>query len=137
MALETKKVSFKDKRGIILDIVEKEPFEYATLITMKKGSVRANHYHKKTIQWAFVLKGKLRVLTRYGKKPVKSGIAGPFTLVKNAANEQHAFVALTDSEFLVLTRGPRGGQDYEKDTFRLAPEDRLDVLAAAGKRRHG
>jgi hypothetical protein len=33
--------------------------------------------------------------------------------------EGHAFEALEDTTFLVLTRGPRGGENYEDDTFRL------------------
>ena len=34
-------------------------------------------------------------------------------------NEAHAVKALTDSTFLVFTQGPRGGTEYENDTFRL------------------
>ena len=33
--------------------------------------------------------------------------------------ERHAFQAIEDTTFLVLTRGPRGGENYETDTFRL------------------
>ena len=33
--------------------------------------------------------------------------------------EHHAVHALEDSVFMVFTRGPRGGDDYESDTFRL------------------
>ena len=33
--------------------------------------------------------------------------------------EAHAFQGIEDSEMLVLTKGPRSGMDYEKDTFRL------------------
>ena len=32
----------------------------------------------------------------------------------------HTMVALEDSAFLVFTRGIRGAEDYEKDTYRLA-----------------
>jgi hypothetical protein len=40
-------------------------------------------------------------------------------LIVNRPLERHAFEAIDDCRMLVLTRGPRGGEDYEKDTFRL------------------
>ena len=40
-------------------------------------------------------------------------------LVVASKNESHAFKALKNSEFLVFTQGPRGGKEYENDTFRL------------------
>jgi hypothetical protein len=40
-------------------------------------------------------------------------------LIVNVPLERHAFEALEDSTMLVLTRGPRGGDNYESDTFRL------------------
>ena len=50
-----RKINFKDKRGIILDLIEKENINAVTYITLNKNSVRGNHYHKKTIQWNFIL----------------------------------------------------------------------------------
>ena len=40
-------------------------------------------------------------------------------LVETSKNERHAIRAIKDSEFLVFTKGPRSGKEYEKDTFRL------------------
>jgi hypothetical protein len=37
--------------------------------------------------------------------------------------EHHALVGITKCEVLVFTRGPRGGKEYESDTFRI--EDKL------------
>lgn len=129
MRIELRPVAVRDRRGVILDIVERQPFEYATFITMRKGAVRANHYHKETIQWAYVLKGRLKVFARKGRGPVRCAVVGPRHLVRHATNEQHAFLALTDSELLILTRGPRGGRNYEQDTFRLPPDQQLHLLA--------
>ena len=39
-------VSFQDSRGEIIDIVTKEKFEYATIITSRKHAVRANASEK-------------------------------------------------------------------------------------------
>ena len=33
--------------------------------------------------------------------------------------DPHAWKALEDSECLVFTRGPRSGENYEEDTYRL------------------
>ena len=40
--------------------------------------------------------------------------------VMTVPNENHALTAVEQSELLVLTKGPRGGDNYENDTFRLA-----------------
>jgi len=34
--------------------------------------------------------------------------------------EAHALQALEDTTMVVMTRGPRGGREYESDTFRLS-----------------
>lgn len=33
--------------------------------------------------------------------------------------EHHALIGLTKCEVLVFTKGPRGGKEYESDTFRI------------------
>ena len=40
-------------------------------------------------------------------------------LVVTPSNESHAIKAIKYSEYLVFTKGPRGGEEYENDTFRL------------------
>lgn len=113
------KISFQDKRGKIIDILQKEQIEYVTLITSKKGAIRGNHYHEKSIQYNFILKGKMKLFTRAPKGKKKTEIIKTGDLACNPPMEEHALLALEDSEFLVFTRGPRGGKNYEKDTFRL------------------
>jgi quercetin dioxygenase-like cupin family protein len=121
-------VSFQDKRGDIIDILAEGHVEYVTLIHTRKGSVRGNHYHKDTFQHLYVLKGKLRAVSRMPGRDQTEAVLVGGDLVLNVPEEHHAFEALEDSSFLVLTRGPRGGDNYEKDTFRLdvpliAPRD--------------
>ena len=63
------KVAFSDKRGEITDLIQKDNINAVTHITIKKGAIRGNHYHKKTIQWNYVLSGKLKLITKFkGKK---------------------------------------------------------------------
>ncbi len=114
------KINFKDKRGVIMDLLEKKTINAITLITQKKGVVRGNHYHKKTIQWNYLLKGKLELFTKKKNKKQRKIVILEGDLVETSKNESHAIRALKDSKFLVFTQGPRGGKEYENDTFRLA-----------------
>jgi hypothetical protein len=66
------------------------------------------------------LRGRMKLLTQLPKGPVVATILERGDLALTAPLERHAMIALEDSEFLVFTRGPRGGEDYEKDTYRLA-----------------
>lgn len=120
MKVISKKVAFEDVRGQITDILEGEVIESVTIISSKRGAVRGNHYHKETVQYAYILKGVFRLFTQLPGEEVKTAIIGPGDLALTPPMERHAFVALEDSEFLALTRGPRGGKGFEKDTYRLA-----------------
>jgi len=119
MKVVSKKIAIEDERGRITDVLENETIEHVTLISSKKGAIRGNHYHKESVQYTFVLKGSLKLLTQMPGGEVETAIIGPGDLAFTPPMEKHALVALEDSEFLILTRGPRGGQNYEKDTYRL------------------
>jgi quercetin dioxygenase-like cupin family protein len=119
MNVEKIKPSFRDERGEIIDILKQSIVEYATLITSKKGAVRANHYHKETFQYVYLLSGRMRVVAQMPGERASEVMLETGDLIVNVPLERHAFEALEDSTMLVLTRGPRGGDDYEKDTFRL------------------
>ena len=113
------KNNFKDKRGRIVDIFTNQPKDHCTLVTFKKKAVRGNHFHKKTIQWNYLIKGKLELLTKKNKHKIIRTLMKEGDLVETSKNESHAIKALKNSEFLVFTQGPRGGKEYENDTFRL------------------
>lgn len=123
--------AFSDDRGKIIDILKQNTVEYATLITSKKHAIRANHFHKETFQWVYLLDGRMRVVGQMPGEAPSEVILEPGDLIVNVPLERHAFEALEDSTMLVLTRGPRGGDDYEKDTFRL--EVPLISPSVAGK----
>jgi quercetin dioxygenase-like cupin family protein len=119
MNVEKISPTFSDKRGVIIDVLRNRAVEYATIITSKKHAVRANHFHKETFQYVYLLSGRMRVVARMPGEPVTEVILEPGDLIVNEPLEHHAFEALEDSTMLVLTRGPRGGENYEKDTYRL------------------
>ena len=110
--------NFKDNRGEIIDIIENEKINAVTIITFSKGAVRGNHYHKKTTQWNYVLDGEIiyysEIKNKKSKVTMKAG-----DLSVSRPYQKHAFKSLKKSRVLVLTKGPRAGQNYEIDTFRL------------------
>lgn len=113
------KPQFEDGRGKIVDLLVGEQLDSVTYITFTEGAVRANHYHKQTIQWTFVTKGSLIYSSQVpGCDPVELTISKG-DLVVSYPGESHAFLALEEADILVFTKGPRAGFDYEKDTFRL------------------
>lgn len=112
-------ISHFDDRGVIIDLVENRSINAITFISFSKGAIRANHYHKKTTQWNYVLKGSIKLIAQLGDEELKEQILGPGDLVATYPMEKHALIGLEESELLVFTEGPRGGKDYESDTFRL------------------
>ena len=110
---------FEDHRGVISDILVKEKIDYVTIIYNKKGAIRGNHYHKKTIQFLYVLEGSILVASQKKGKEVEEKVLKEGSLLFNEARESHAIKSLEDSKLLILTRGLRGGKDYETDTYKL------------------
>ena len=55
------KYNHKDNRGYIKDLLENKKINSITLISQKRGKIRGNHFHKKTIQWNYLLKGKILI----------------------------------------------------------------------------
>jgi dTDP-4-dehydrorhamnose 3,5-epimerase-like enzyme len=122
MKLEHKPVNFEDVRGTITDIFVNEPKQHCTIILTKKGGVRGNHYHKVSRQHDFIVSGSFEA---YGKDMNTEGAkVEKYILQKNdlavwEPGEAHEFVALEDTVFITFVDGLRGGEDFEKDTFRL------------------
>ena len=116
-----KKKFFKDKRGIIADVIYNNKINHIAYITTNKNGIRGNHYHKKTIQYTFVLDGRIKYYYKNkSAKKVSRLTLKKGDLIKSKFNEIHAFKTISKkSVMLALTVGVRGGKDYEKDTFRV------------------
>ena len=119
MKLINLKTNFSDDRGQITDLFENENINAATHISFSKNAVRANHYHKETTQYNFVISGSIRLVTQMNDDEPKETILRKGSLAITLPYEKHALQALEESELLVFTRGPRAGSEYETDTFRL------------------
>lgn len=120
-------IAHKDQRGDISDILYKTPIEHISMINSVKGAFRGDHYHKKTVQSMYMAKGSLKYFYReYDKKSktwgkVRSVVVKEGEMVTTPPYEIHALEILEPNQFFVFTRGKRGGEDYEKDTFRTSP----------------
>jgi len=115
-----KKKLFIDKRGFICDIFYNSKINHVSLIKTKKNMVRGNHYHKKTIQYVYVINGKMKYASKKKFEKTKKIILKKGDLMKSEKNEIHAFKILSKySEMIVFSQGLRGGKDYEKDTYRV------------------
>jgi len=116
-----KRSSFTDQRGKIEDLLlfDTPMIDSITRIHSVKGAVRGNHYHKQTEQWTYIVKGKTRVVSDGCKNHLHDIIASDGMLLYHPAGMAHAFEAVEDTEWLVFTKGPRSGDNYESDTFRL------------------
>ena len=119
MELRKVRTSYEDERGTITDILSNELIDHITAIYSKKGAIRGNHFHKDTLQGIFVLSGQMKLTTQIPNEPIQSTILVEGDLAITPPWESHAFKAIEDTYFMVFTRGPRAGKDYEKDTFRL------------------
>jgi len=111
-----------DDRGEIIPLVD-APMQSAVMITSKKGTVRANHYHKTDWHYCYVVSGRIE----YYHRP--TGTDGePERVVVEAGQlfftppmDDHAMVFLEDTVFLTLGRNPRDPQSYESDVVRIDP----------------
>lgn len=120
MKYEKKKVNFEDARGRIMDIFENAPKEHCVILTTKKGGVRGNHYHNNSLQYDFIISGKMKIFgQKVGSKKIETKIVGADSWLEWDKNEAHEFVAIEDTTFITFVNGPRGGEKFETDTIRL------------------
>ena len=119
---------FNDERGSIQDLLTHVSLDSVTRINTRAGAIRGNHWHEQTVQWTYVVNGKLLVKVRkHGDHLLDqwSDVVYAGDLFVSPAGEEHAWQALEDTEVLVFTHGPRSGENYESDTHRLNENERL------------
>ncbi len=117
------KKPFSDDRGIIQNLVSlnESQMRSAVLIESKKGSLRANHYHKVDWHYCYIISGSIEYYyrpTNSDKEPIKILInAGQVFYTPPMV--EHAMVFLEDTIFLTLGGGTRIHEDYENDLVRV------------------
>lgn len=118
---------FIDERGGITKILDDGTtvLRSVLLISSKKGSVRANHYHKKDAHYAYLLSGRME----YTEAPVdapesrESIMLEAGDMVLSLPMTIHRMRFLEDSVFLALATKSRAQEDYEADTVRVTLSD--------------
>jgi len=110
--------AFVDARGEIHNLFEGH-LGHVAMITSKKGTVRANHYHKKDHQFIYLVSGAFEshsVDTRDTSKRLVLNVK-PGDIVETPAFIAHAQKFTEDSVFLAFTTLERESGKYEEDTI--------------------
>jgi len=110
---------FSDERGIITDLLN-ENIRHVGLITTTKGSVRGNHYHKKSIQYSYILSGKFEVfIANFNDlKNVERIILNAGELITIEPEIVHTFKAIEDAVMIDMISQSRAGAGYEDDVVK-------------------
>lgn len=114
---------FVDARGEMSHLIGDDVKIVSILyVTSKKGSVRANHYHKKDVHDVFLLKGKieytsLSLKNKNSKK--KTIIVDSGYIIHTPSMTEHAMKFLEDSVFLAFSIRPRNRKAYENDIVKV------------------
>jgi len=118
-------INHSDSRGAIRDIFVSSPKDHCSIITFTPDAVRANHFHKESTQYTYVIEGEIMMATRLVDEngepagEVEKVVLRAGDLVTHPPHHAHAFRALGASTILAFADGVRGGSDYESDVFRL------------------
>lgn len=111
---------FVDSRGSIQPLVD-AAMESCVLISSKKGSVRANHFHQTDWHYCYVLSGSIDYYHRpqgSKAKPERVQIsAGQMFFTPPMV--EHAMVFPEDTVFLTFGRNSRAQEVYEADVVRV------------------
>ena len=111
---------FADDRGAIQPLVDAD-MKSCVLISSKKGTVRANHYHKTDWHYCYVLSGSIE----YYHRPHGSDGEPEMVLIKSGQlfftppMVDHTMVFPEDTTFLTLGRNSRKQEVYEADVERI------------------
>ncbi|OGW86268.1 MAG: hypothetical protein A3C35_03605 [Omnitrophica bacterium RIFCSPHIGHO2_02_FULL_46_11] len=119
--METKRhidAAFSDWRGEIYNLFEGR-LGHVALITSKKGSVRANHYHKEDHQYIYLVSGAYKSYSCDIQNPNKKQVleVKPGDIVETPPLIAHAQKFTEDSVFLAFSTREREEGKYEDDTI--------------------
>ena len=106
---------FIDDRGKISNHELTEPINLIGLITSRKGTIRANHYHPQQEQKCLFTKGQIieifqDILNPNSPKITQVVNEGQMSIIK--PNVAHTMVFTKDTTFLNLVRGERDHDNY-------------------------
>lgn len=91
------------------------------MITFTEGAIRANHYHKESDQYDYILSGKVELATKSANDPdaiIETNILEAGDLAYIPKGIIHAYKALEPSSMIDVTTTSRENTGYEDDTIR-------------------
>jgi len=97
---------------MILGIAQDDRFGEMNYIESKKGAVRGGHFHKKSKETFFIIKGKIKVILKSRNKATEF-IVGAGDVFCVSPGEFHLFKALTNSAWINM---------YDRKIDRLNPD---------------
>lgn len=110
-----------DERGTITDLINtNDVFHHIGLITFTEGAVRANHYHKQSDQYDYIVEGRIEFATKDALNPddeVSTVVLETGDMVCIPKNTIHAYHALEPSPMINMTTVSRENSGYEDDTI--------------------
>ena len=114
------KNKFSDNRGDIISLIE--DFANVQIIYSKKGSLRANHYHKTDSHYCYLIQGSIEYIWRDHKDSVtnKEKISSG-ELFLTGPNIDHEMIFTEDSIMVVVSEYKRDSVSYENDIVRIKP----------------
>ncbi len=113
---------FADERGEIIPLSDLT-MDSAVMISSKKGTVRANHYHQTDWHLCYVVSGSIDYYHRpHGSDDEPEHVhVNTGELFFTPPLVDHAMVFPEDTVFLTLGRNPRDQETYESDVVRIPP----------------
>lgn len=129
-----------DDRGII-EQLSKEGYDSVLRITSKKGTVRANHYHRKDSHVCYVVKGKIRYVEQdllpdgsvNTAAPQREWIIEQGQCFYTPPMVAHAMEFVEDTEFLAISPRTGDSKEYETDLIRITLVDPAEAAKRASK----
>jgi|SRR3989338_953530 len=117
------KPAFTDARGSITDVLN-EKVNHVGLVITKKDAIRANHYHKLSTQYSYILSGSAEVsVAKFDKASrVEKFILNSGDLVTISPLIIHKFKAIEDFIMIDVISESRAGTGYEDDVIRVTLE---------------
>ncbi len=123
--------TFRDKRGWLKKILDGN-FSSCIEVYSKKGTIRANHYHKKDKHFIYIISGEIL----YFRKDLKKNAKTKVTLMKKndlfftPMMQEHMAYFTKNTHFLAFSTRKRTKFDYEKDLIRVNMEKYSEVKKA-------
>jgi quercetin dioxygenase-like cupin family protein len=111
---------FMDQRGVIQNLLD-QPIGSVSVITSKKGAIRANHTHKTDAHYCFLYSGEMVYYQRPdgSQKPPQEWVIKPGMLFYTPPKHEHAMRFTQDSILIVMAKNGREAADYESDITRI------------------